>query len=161
MKRNAFFLFAAVLLAGSFHIWTSRAFADTPVEGGTAASPWLIHSADELRGVSEKPGDYFRLAENVELSGEWTPLCESSPFEGTFDGAGRTISGLTVGGRELAGLFAQIGEKGRVRNLKLRGTITVGAATRAAGSVVTPISAFIRTNTARALSLPSELRSAS
>ena len=66
MKRNAFFLFAAVLLAGSFHIWTSRVLADAPVEDGTAASPWLIHSADELRGVSEKPGDYFRLAENVE-----------------------------------------------------------------------------------------------
>ena len=32
MKRNAFFLFAAVLLAGSFHIWTSRVFADAPVE---------------------------------------------------------------------------------------------------------------------------------
>lgn len=135
MKRNAFFLFAAVLLAGSFHIWTSRVFADAPVEDGTASSPWLIHSADELRGVSEKPGDYFRLAENVELSGEWTPLCESSPFEGTFDGAGHAISGLKVGAREYAGLFAKIGEKGRVCNARISGNLAVGAPSQAAGGV--------------------------
>ena len=135
MKRNAFFLFAALLLVGSFHIGASRVFADAPTEDGTASAPWLIHNADELRAISEKPDDWFRLAENVELSGDWEPLCASTPFEGTLDGGGRTISGLTVGDRELVGLFAQIGEKGRVRNLKLRGTLAVGAATRAAGSV--------------------------
>ena len=135
MKRNAFFLFAALLLAVSLRIGTSRVFADAPGEDGTASAPWRVHNADELRRISEKPGDWFRLAENVELSGDWEPLCASTPFEGTLDGAGRTISGLTVGDRELVGLFAQIGEKGRVCNLKLRGTLAVGAATRAAGSV--------------------------
>lgn len=135
MTRIATFLPPTFFLLISLFASLPSALADAPVEDGTAASPWLVRNADDLRAVEEKRGDYFRLAENIELSGEWTPLCESEPFEGTFDGAGRTISGLNVNARKLAGLFARIGEKGRVCNVKVTGTIMVGAESQAAGGI--------------------------
>ncbi|WP_407440866.1 hypothetical protein [Fibrobacter sp.] len=57
---------------------------------------------------------------------QWTPIgTKTQKFEGTFDGAGHTISGLYVDGAEYAGLFGYVfvdningeDEKGVVKNV--------------------------------------------
>ena len=60
-------------------------------------------------------GKTFKLTKDVNLGGhEWTPismpanLTPSQTFQGTFDGQGYTISGLTVNQKDAAGLFGYI-----------------------------------------------------
>jgi PGF-CTERM protein len=52
----------------------------------------------------------------------------SSPFTGTFDGQGHSISGLTIArdGTDYVGLFAIIGNLGEVRNVVLAGEAVTG-----------------------------------
>ena len=59
------------------------------------------------------------LAADIDLAGtEWTPIPK---FAGTFDGNGKTITGLTINqpSTDNVGLFAFIEDEGTVKNLKL------------------------------------------
>ncbi len=72
--------------------------------------PTEISSADELKAMSEDLCGWYVLAEDIDLAGEnWQPVgiyfsnyeTVNAPwwtyaFRGTFDGAGHTISGLTI-----------------------------------------------------------------
>ena len=62
------------------------------------------------------------LTGNITLTGEWTPIgTKSQPYTGTFNGGGKTITGLTVtGSNEYAGLFGRIGSGGKVKNVTLK-----------------------------------------
>ena len=83
---------------------------------GTESDPYVISSEAGLRylqaqvaaGNSYK-GQYIKLGADIALSGEWTPIGSSSDkaFAGTFDGAGHTVSGMTITGNTLqyVGLF--------------------------------------------------------
>ena len=63
------------------------------------------------------------LADNIDLTGkDWTPIGTSfgNSYTGTFDGNGKTITGLTVtGSYKYAGLFGDIDENGTVKNVVL------------------------------------------
>lgn len=65
------------------------------------------------------------LADNIDLTGiDWTPIGkdDNKAYTGTFDGNGKTITGLTVtGSNEYAGLFGFIGPGGTVQNVVLEG----------------------------------------
>lgn len=66
------------------------------------------------------------LTANIELSGEtWTPIgSESTPYTGTFDGQGYTISGMTIENAEsYSGLFGNV--TGTVRDFTVTGSITI------------------------------------
>ena len=66
------------------------------------------------------------LTANIELSGEtWTPIgSESTPYTGTFDGQGYTISGMTIENAEsYSGLFGNV--TGTVKNFTVTGSITI------------------------------------
>lgn len=66
------------------------------------------------------------LTADIELSGEtWTPIgSESTPYTGTFDGQGYTISGMTIENAEsYSGLFGNV--TGTVRDFTVTGTITI------------------------------------
>lgn len=58
------------------------------------------------------------LTENINMAGkEWTPIPN---YAGTFDGGGKTITGLTINKSTMnVGLFASIAEGGTVKNLTL------------------------------------------
>ena len=63
------------------------------------------------------------LTDDINLTGkEWTPIgTKSQPYTGTFNGGGKTITGLTVtGSNEYAGLFGRIGSGGKVKNVTLK-----------------------------------------
>lgn len=66
------------------------------------------------------------LTADIELSGEtWTPIgSESTPYTGTFDGQGYTISGMTIENAEsYSGLFGNV--TGTVKNFTVTGSITI------------------------------------
>lgn len=68
---------------------------------GTAESPYLITTAEELQNISQATDANFRLEIDIDMKGvEWTPvgnnIDEESIFSGNFNGNGRTISNLSV-----------------------------------------------------------------
>ncbi|MDR1134013.1 MAG: hypothetical protein LBL05_07595 [Synergistaceae bacterium] len=108
---------------------------------GSADSPYLISDASQLALMSYlvnedharfASGNYV-LVSDIDLSGrEWTPIAHiynypisemaSLRFNGSFDGGGHSISGLTVRGEDNThlGLFGAIDRGGQVRNVVLR-----------------------------------------
>jgi len=71
-------------------------------------------------------GVTLRLTGDITLTGQWTPIGNSDmySFQGTFEGNGHTISGLSItnaGQQPDPGLFGYL--KGTVKDLKVEGTI--------------------------------------
>ena len=67
---------------------------------------------------------HYRLTESVAVPNNWTPIgSDATPFIGSFDGGGYTISGLSPPNVQqdilYRGMFAVIGSGGVVRNLHL------------------------------------------
>lgn len=97
---------------------------------GTAADPYLIKSPDDILAMSAAiplPGyatAFYRLDNDIDLSTltGFSPVGnETVPFNGTFDGNQKKLSGLTYNGFGLpyTGLFGVIGNRGVVKNLTL------------------------------------------
>ena len=86
----------------------------------SANTPKAINTAAELMSISAS-GNYY-LAKDITLNGNFTPL---PTFSGTFDGRGKTISGLkisTTAGSSATvygGLFKKL-DGGTVKNLALK-----------------------------------------
>lgn len=90
-----------------------------------------VGSQAELAALagSSHADDIITLTADIALTFDndayWTPIGTfSTPFEGTFDGGGHTISGISIdyGSKaELAGLFGYVGTKGVVRNVTVSG----------------------------------------
>lgn len=81
--------------------------------------------ADGGNGTYNLSGVSFYLANDVALTGTWTPVGNAASyfddfFAGTFDGCGHTISGLNVQGQ---GLFSAINQA-TIRNLNVSGTVS-------------------------------------
>ncbi len=111
------------------YTWTSDIIASTAVSGeGTEASPYLIHSANDLQWMIDQvntngvTGKYFQLTHDLEIDSEeeatWTPIgTADNPFVGNFDGGGYTIRGKMHTITDLVGFFgynagAPLGEIG-------------------------------------------------
>ena len=80
---------------------------------GTADEPYLVDSPAMLSGLAEAvnsgcdfAGKTFRLISDISLDGtNWNPIgTEKSPFRGSFDGYGHTVSGLVEVGSTLFGV---------------------------------------------------------
>ena len=82
-----------------------------------------ITTVEQLKKVSENSFGYFRLANNLSVtgdnvinlpdSGDWINADGQSGFRGTFDGNGKTISGWT----RRNGLFGVVGAGAVIKNL--------------------------------------------
>ena len=118
---------AAEWKAGEEYTYTvSLAAAEDP--GYTVSEDgktYNVTSADGLKNVAKlvneegKTDINITLDTDLTLTGEWTPIgTESQPYTGTFDGNGKTITGLTVTGSDrYTGLLGFI--KGTVKNVVL------------------------------------------
>ena len=90
-----------------------------------------VYNAEGLKNIAElvneewKLGINITLTDNIDLTGiDWTPIGkdDNKAYTGTFDGNGKTITGLTVtGSYKYAGLFGDIDENGTVKNVVLEG----------------------------------------
>lgn len=68
------------------------------------------------------------LATDIVLTENWTPIADNSsePYQGTFDGNGYIISGITVSGSgNPKGFFGSIGSQALIKNLTVEGTVDV------------------------------------
>lgn len=105
---------------------------------GTAEEPYMLKTADQLRAFASSlsehidyTGVFIELISDIDVSGmEWTPIGDSDyVFNGSFDGKGHTVTGMTVGsadtakkledGRNYIGFFSVLGTNAVVKNVKL------------------------------------------
>ena len=92
---------------------------------------YTVTSAEGLKNIAKlvneewKLGINITLTDNIDLTDiDWTPIGkdDNKAYTGTFDGNGKTITGLTVtGSYKYAGLFGDIDENGTVKNVVLEG----------------------------------------
>ena len=107
---------------------------------GSEKNPYLITNETQLRAFAgsmnnkiDYTGKYVALGANIEVSADkaWTPIGGSDYlFNGTFDGQGHTISGMTLGTAEKSfaldsenlyiGLFGVLGPKSVVKDVHLK-----------------------------------------
>ncbi len=97
---------------------------------GSKNNPYEIKTAEQLTGFANEvnngnayQGKYITLSDDIDLSGqEWLPIgITGAGFSGTFNGAGKTVQGLTIknGTAQYAGLFGQVGTGARISDLAL------------------------------------------
>ena len=94
---------------------------------------YTVTSAEGLKNIAKLVNEEWKLGINITLTADidlkgidWTPIGkdDNKAYTGTFDGGGKTITGLTVtGSDQYVGLFGCIGEDGKVMNVKLEGVL--------------------------------------
>ena len=91
---------------------------------------YTVYNADGLMNVAElvnggKSDINITLDKNIDLTGKgWTPIGidYDNSYEGTFDGGGHTITGLTFTTNDkYAGLFGRLSRAGTVKNVVMEG----------------------------------------
>lgn len=92
---------------------------------------YTVTSAEGLKNIAKLVNEEWKsdinitLTADIDLKGiDWTPIGkdDNKAYTGTFDGNGKTITGLTVtGSYKYAGLFGDIDENGTVKNVVLEG----------------------------------------
>lgn len=117
--------------AGEEYTYTvSLAAAEDPGYTIEGDGSYTVTTADGLKNVAKlvneegKTDINITLDTDLTLTGEWTPIGkdDNKAYTGTFDGNGKTITGLTVtGSYKYAGLFGDIDENGTVKNVMLEG----------------------------------------
>lgn len=86
---------------------------------GSGESPFIITTQEELSFINDFPTDNFVLGSDIVLTGTWEPLCTyADDFTGTLDGAGYTISDLSLKNISYTGLFKT--NKGTIKNLTVK-----------------------------------------
>lgn len=121
-------------------VWTEGEIDDSIFESGTGTEedPYIIKTEQQLRDFAgslnnkiDYTDEYVALGDDIALSSEeWKPIGRSTYlFNGTFDGQGHTISGMTLGTTDEAfaldsencyiGLFGVLGPKAYVKDVHL------------------------------------------
>ena len=110
----ALFLLLPTVLSttASGEVWSCQAADSFATGEGTEANPYQINTAEELALLAKKvnagetsyASAYYRLTADIVLNesledtpNEWTAIgTDTTPFTGTFDGDGHTISGIVI-----------------------------------------------------------------
>ena len=119
------FLFSAMQLPAS-------ADSSAPDGDGTAKNPYAISCFSDLMWLSQRVSQEnheFSVILTADISWDtessWVPIgTHSLPFQGTFDGNGHKITGVSFQGNADQGLFG--GNSGTVKNLGIEGTLIQG-----------------------------------
>ncbi len=118
-------------------------YDESEENAGTPENPYLLDNAQKLAGfdrlVNEEGKDFegkaIQLADDIDLTGyDWTPIGEYSgrPFRGSFDGAGYTVSNITMDSSadEYTGFFGYVDSASikdlTLENVSLEGDYCVG-----------------------------------
>ena len=100
---------------------------------GSEANPYQVATAEQLNSVRYYLDKHFQQTADIDLSSYkngsgWEPIgSNSSPFTGTFDGNGNTISNLTINRSttDYIGLFG-ITDNAEIQNTKLENATITG-----------------------------------
>ena len=103
------------------------------VDGNT----YKVSTAHGLKSVAELVNNYWKLDIDITLTDDidltdinWTPIGidDNNAYTGTFDGNGKTITGLTVNqeGTNYVGLIGYLGSGGKVQNVTLTDVSVTG-----------------------------------
>ena len=126
-----------ILLCGLCSVAVSASWdddADTSWYG--SGSSYTLSSASQLAGLARlvNDGNEFlgvtvSLGSDISLAGKtWVPIGtfdgNTTAFNGTFDGAGHTISGLNLSSGGMLGLFGAVNSRGRIQHVNVSGTVS-------------------------------------
>lgn len=90
---------------------------------GTYDDPYIIKTAEHLKGINNNLEAYYELGNDIDLGGQiWTPIYDrinNKDFSGTFDGKGYKISNFVLedDGEIALGIFSGIEKTGVVKNV--------------------------------------------
>lgn len=124
-------------------VWDGKIAGKFAGGTGTESDPYQISNGAQLAYLAQQvnagtnySGEYFKLTSDIRLNAddvptggnEWTPIGNSdNSFNGIFDGAGHTISGLYVPDTTgCPGLFGMGDDDTVIRDLIVVGTICAG-----------------------------------
>lgn len=110
---------------------------------GTAADPYVIQTPTELQSIQNNLGAYYKLANDINLQGvSFTPIgSTSSPFTGSFDGAGYTISNLVISSSTIStGFFSCISNGAHISDITFDNAV-VTTEVRSSGIVIGVVNA--------------------
>ena len=108
----------------------------------SGASEYAVKTADELKKLGQITqyvaiGINIKLLKNIDLgcdeSNPFTPIGANMAYKGTFDGNGKTVSGLYVKNNQYSGLFGKL-NGATIKNLTVEGTV-VGSDTKGTGGI--------------------------
>ena len=111
-------------VAGKFYnITLNKDLGYTEVSNGN----YTVNNEKGLKNLAELVNNgaidiNITLTGDINLTGEWTPIGNyEQKYTGTFDGNGKTITGLTIDQKETSflGLIGYLGSGGKVQNLTL------------------------------------------
>ncbi len=134
-KRILSFMVILTMISAMIPTFSVNVAAASFTGSGNEGDPYLIENSTDLKALSQYinggsgSGEYFKLTTDINLGGStWTPIGtdNSHSFKGTFDGGGRTISGLSVNSAKYAGLFGQ--NNGTIKNLNVKGSVAASNA---------------------------------
>jgi hypothetical protein len=116
--------------AGGYPLLTahSKEFQPRKLNGaGTPEDPFRIATAQDLDAVNHSDlTASYRLEADIDLGSAVRSKPIIRHFDGTFDGAGRTIVGLTIRGGNHLGLFGGLGTHACVTNLGIHDANVTG-----------------------------------
>jgi hypothetical protein len=84
---------------------------------GNQIDPYRIYDVNDLGAIQQKPDCYYRLENNIDLSGTQWSVAVVDSFTGTFDGNDHVISNLVITGNHYLGLFGELLNGASVQNL--------------------------------------------
>ncbi len=128
--------------SGDFELEGSSTFERFAGGAGTTGSPYQITDVFGLQGIGSPSGtllgDSFVLNNDIDadVTANWNGVQgfapignDSSPYTGTFNGAGFTINGLTIARpfTPFVGLFGKTGTSGMIEDLTLSNSSIIGA----------------------------------
>ena len=97
---------------------------------GSSSNPYEISTCSELQDVTNQAyTDNFELVNDIDCSGSTqSTILFQNPYEGTFNGNGYTISGLTISesSSQTSGLFGRIGNGAEITNVKFENADILG-----------------------------------
>jgi len=130
-NKPSFYLAALVITASSFFVFTHPAQATTTTS---------ITTCTELQNINNNLSENYVLANDLNctefISEGFTPIGDSSYFNGTFDGQGHTVSGIEVQHISSAyqGVFGALSATGIVKNVGFT-NLNINGASYAGGVV--------------------------
>lgn len=123
------------MLAKTILVFLTMALVALPpvqvlAQGETADDPTVVTTCEELNSMRNDLEAYYSLGNDIDCSGTstwnanagWEPIGTADvPFNGSLDGNGHTVFGLTInrGADDDIGLFGVTGAESAVRNLGL------------------------------------------